>query len=243
MITERDIAEKFTIIWKQNFPLLTPSFMKLFNEARVSKLNIKEALLVDEVRYDLVSELAFNLTQLIIEKKIKGVEFLQSENNTKPLIEKIYKSIRPYSKPSEDELILTNTEIADTLNLCSNTCEFLSEIGAKQIRFKPKLCGYGIIPSLEADIEVDNCLFEIKTVTRNFKSSDLKQLFIYLALKQVSKEKNWTNAGLYNPRKGTFCRFGIAELIDDITGGKTPNEAFENLLNSLTRDIELDSNF
>ena len=86
-------------------------------------------------------------------------------------------------------------------------------------------------------------MYEIKTVNRNFKSSDLKQLFIYLALRQVSEEENWKYAGLYNPRKGTYCKFNVKSLIYNLTGGQTPNETFDNLLNGLVRDIEIDSTF
>ena len=99
------------------------------------------------------------------------------------------------------------------------------------------------IPDLIADLSISDTLFELKTVNRNFKSSDLKQLFIYIALRQVSEKENWRYAGLYNPRKGTYCKFNIKSLIFNLTGGKTPNEAFENLLNGLNRDVEIDSRF
>ena len=39
MISERDISEKFSAIWKQNLPLMTPSFMRVFNEAQIKRIN------------------------------------------------------------------------------------------------------------------------------------------------------------------------------------------------------------
>jgi hypothetical protein len=243
MINERDIAEKFTVVWKQNFPLLTPSFMKVFNETNVSMINEDSAFIDEEVRYDLVSEAAFNLSQMVIEDGIIAVDFLSSKINCQKLAEKTAVSIWPKNHYSEQDMGFNKFEITDVLNICKNIVEFVSKMKAKKIQFRPRLRGYGIVSDLEADLEIDDSLYEIKTVTRNFKSSDLKQLFMYLALKQVSGEENWKNAGLYNPRKGTFCQFNIKNLIDNITGGKSPNEAFENLLNSLTRDLEIDARF
>lgn len=64
MISERDISEKFSAIWKQHFPLLTPNFIRVFNEAQVYPINSKQVITLEDVRYDLVSEVAFNLSDL-----------------------------------------------------------------------------------------------------------------------------------------------------------------------------------
>jgi hypothetical protein len=243
MISERDISEKFSVVWKQNFPMLTPSFMKVFNETSVELINEKSALTNEEVRYDLVSEAAFNLSQIIVEKGLIIDEYLSSYTNLKKLAIMTARSIWHKTEYSEKDLELTRAEINDVLNICKNIIEFIDITKVKNVNFRPKLKGYGIVPDLEADLEIDDALYEIKTVTRNFKSSDLKQLFIYLALKQVSKGISWKYAGLYNPRKGTFCRFNINTLIYNTTGGNSPNEAFESLLSSLTRDIDIDAKF
>jgi len=243
MISERDIAEKFSVIWKQNFPLLSPNFIRVFNETQIEVVNPNPVSTVDDVRYDLVSEAAFNYSKIIFENKIKAVDFLSDKNNLDLLIVQTLKDIGKDETHVAVDSILTENELQEIIKLSDNTLEFIDKTKGKDITFKPKLKGYGFISDLEADLSIDDTLFEIKTVTRNFKSSDLKQLFIYLALRQVSDSSNWKYAGLYNPRKGTFGKFNVKNIIYNLSGGKTTNEAFENLLNGLVRDMEIDSKF
>jgi hypothetical protein len=127
--------------------------------------------------------------------------------------------------------------------LAENICEFIFKTNGKFMEFRPQLKGYGLIPDLEADLVIDDTLYEIKTVTRNFKSIDLRQLFIYLALNHVSKGNNWKYGGLYNPRKGRSSKFNINHLVYNLSGGNPPSEAFETLLNGIVRDIQIDTRF
>lgn len=242
MISERDISEKFSAIWKQHFPLLTPNFIRVFNDTQIKAINSKEVVKVEAVRYDLVSEIAFNLSELAFINKSTPSEAFTKEEQTK-IINLTAKSIWKSGNYSANNLSISDIEKQEIIAIAQNTLEFIEKLDGQNVVFKPKLKGYSFIPNLTADISIDDSIFEIKTVNRNFKSSDLKQLFIYIALRQVSERENWNNAGLYNPRKGVYCKFNIKSLIYNLTGGKTPNEAFENLLNGLNRDVEIDSRF
>jgi hypothetical protein len=242
MISERDISEKFSAIWKQNFPLLTPNFIRVFNDTQITAINTNQVIAVDEVRYDLVSETAFNLSELAFLNKVTPLEVF-TEKEQRKIVEETARSIWKSGNYSTNDLNISEIEKQEIVSIADNTLEFIEKMGGQDIKFKPKLKGYSFIPDLYADISIGDSLFEIKTVNRNFKSSDLKQLFIYIALRQVSEKENWKFAGLYNPRKGVYCKFNIKSLIYNLTGGKTPNEAFENLLNGLNRDVEIDSRF
>jgi hypothetical protein len=243
MISERDIAEKFSVIWKQNFPLLTANFMRVFNEAQIKMINKQAIPITEELRFDLVSEAAFNLSESIIGTDDTAIGYLSDNQKLTLLIEKTARNIWKTGNYKPDDLKLTVPEKLEIIKISNNIVEFISKTKKETFQFNPRLKGYSFIPDLEADLLIDDTLYEIKTVNRNFKSSDLKQLFIYLALKQVSQEGNWKYAGLYNPRKGTYAKFSIKSLIYNLSGGKTPNEAFENLLNGLVRDIQIDSKF
>ncbi len=244
MISERDIAEKFTTIWKRSFPILTPNFMRVFNEAQIEAINSNPAVTIDDdIRYDLVSEVSFNLSQIVIERSVEAVDYLSDDNNVMELLRKTAKFIWKSKNYSDDNLVLTNAETKDIVNITNNTVEFITKTKRESLQFKPTLKGYNFISDLEADLLIDDTLYEVKTVNRNFKSTDLKQLFIYLALRQVSEHGAWKWAGLYNPRKGTYCKFNVNSLIYNLSGGNTPNEAFESLLEGLVRDMELDSTF
>ncbi|THF52953.1 hypothetical protein E6C50_01735 [Flavobacterium supellecticarium] len=243
MISEREIAEKFTVIWKQNFPLLTSGYIRVFNATQLESINSKPVPTNDNVRYDLVSESAFNLSNIAKSESCTPSEYLSNTSNKEKLIASTAKSIWKSGNFKKEDLTLSKDELEGIVLISKNILEFIRKVGDNNIIFKPKLKGYSFIPDLVADISIGDTLYEIKTVNRNFQSSDLKQLLIYLALKQVSEQTTWSYAGLYNPRKGTYCRFNVRNLVYNISGGKTPNEAFEGLLNGLVRDIEIDSKF
>lgn len=243
MISERDISEKFSVIWKQNFPLLTSNFIRVFNNTQIEDINNFQIDSIDGVRYDLVSEAGFNLAEIAVKNKVDTFDFIAINENVSTLISRTAKSIWKSGKYLPSDLEISNDEKNDIIKVANNILEFIDKINGDVVLFRPKLKGYGFIPDLEGDLLVDETLYEVKTVNRNFKSSDMKQLFIYLALKQVSNEGAWKYGGLYNPKRGLYCRFNVKSLIYNLSGGATPNEVFENLLNGLTRDIEIDSKF
>ena len=243
MISERDISEKFSAIWKQNFPLLTTNFIKVFNDSKISLINSKVIELKEDIRYDLISEISFNLAEQVFTTKKKIQSIIGNSTKFDLIVTGTAQSIWKSGNYSNKDLELSSLEIEEITLITKNILEFISNNNGENVIFKPKLMGYGFIPDLQGDISIDDTLYEIKTINRNFKSSDLKQLFLYLALKQVTNTENWTNAGLYNPRKGIYYKFNVKKMVYKLTGGKTPNEAFENLLNGLVRDVELDSRF
>lgn len=243
MISERDLAEKFTDIWKQHFPLLTSSYMKLFNEAKPKVIN-KELIInhSESLRYDLVSQLAFNIVEKVSSKKIDYSD-VWKEKNLKSIIEQTAFEIWKNKSLTYKQINFLETEKNDCQNICNNIFEFLKKTMLVSSSFKPRFSGYGIISDLTGDLVIDGILYEIKTVQRNFRSSDIKQLIIYLALSHVQGDIIWEQAGLYNPRRGIYCVFNVEKLIYDISAGKSTSESFKSLLDSFTREVNIDSTF
>lgn len=243
MISERDISEKFSAIWKQNFPLMTPNFMRVFNEAQIKQINKNPISNSENIRYDIVAETSFNLSEIATVEDKSVDDIIKDTNEFKRIVSETAKSIWTSGNYKIEDIKLEKSELKEIQKICENSLEFIQLTKKNKVEFKPRLKGYGFIPDLTADLSIDDTLYEIKTVNRNFKSSDLKQLFIYLALRQVSEGVNWKYAGLYNPRKGTYSKFNVKSLVYNLSGGQTPNETFVNLLNELVRDIEIDSTF
>lgn len=81
------------------------------------------------------------------------------------------------------------------------------------------------------------------TVNRNFGSVDIRQLFVYLALQAISSKPRWSSAGLFNPRRATWCRFDVEPFVALISGGRTMDNVCEMFLRKFARDVELDSVF
>jgi hypothetical protein len=235
MINERNLAEKFPSIWKQHFPLLTPGYMYEFNVLEVKPINTREVKAPGPMRYDLTTEIAFNLSALAYTRQESPAAIFQDEARQQALVTTTMQSISQFSRYLISPTPLTDVEQADILAIAENTLEFITLMGGQQLSFRPEISGYGLIPNLSADLCIGDTLFEIKTVNRNFRSSDLKQLFIYLALRQLSASEPWPRAGLYNPRKGTYCQFEVNPLITTLSNGKSAHETFENLLNDLSR--------
>ncbi len=243
MISERLIAEKFSAVWKEHLPFLTTNFIRVLNEGHVYTVNQSEVAFSENanIRYDLISEFAFNASEIIFNEN-KSFETITADNQY------IYSLLKDTAKSinrefPELELSLSETEKNEAKLIAFNIIEFINRIKKNSCQFKPRLIGYGIIPEIKADLLIDDTLFEIKTVNRNFRSTDLKQLLIYIALQHMSSDAKWQYAGLYNPRRGIYCRFYIKRLIYDLSGGRSLHDVFEGLLNGLTRDIFVDSKF
>lgn len=243
MISERTIAEKFSSIWKLSFPFLNSNFMRVFNESQVDNFEQTTIGISDNIRYDLISECAFNIAAKSY-KKVSINDLMSDSEELDQIIKKTAKSIWLFGDYNVCDLTLNEEEISQIITLSNNLLKFIDSHNTTEVTFRPTLKGFGFISDLEGDISISNILYEVKTVKRKFKTSDLKQLIIYLALRQVDdNSKSWEYAGLYNPRTGAYSKFKVSAFISNITGGKTPNEAFGDFLDSLIRDIQVDSKF
>lgn len=238
MITERNIAEKFSVIWKEHFPLLSSSFMKIFNETQIDIVNRKSIATKENVQYDLISEVAFNVSEMSLNEGITIKSILENVELLKDIVKQTAISIN-----HDPEYVMNGIEEKEVDLIASNILEFIGTKKKKSCEFRPKFKGYGIISDLTADVSIDDTLFEFKAIKDNFRSSHIKQVFIYLALQQATGNPKWKYFGLYNPRKGTYCKLNIKNTVYELSGGKTPSEVFKDLLNNLTRDIQLDSRF
>lgn len=243
MINERVISEKFNSIWKVNFPLLNSNFMRVFNERQVHKFEQLEVSTPNDVRYDLVAECAFNIVANAY-NNCSIDDVISDSQKLNEIVKYTAQSIWLSGNYDKADFILNIGELDQIIQLSNNFLVFIDSHNPTAVNFKPSLKGFGFIPDLEGDLSIDNILYEVKTVKRKFKTSDLKQLSIYLALRQVDdNDKSWEYAGLYNPRTGAYSKFKVSSFVSSITGGKTPNEAFSDFLDSLIRDIQIDSKF
>lgn len=233
MITERDIAKRFSATWLESFPVLSANFMRVFNESHISQYHGNQFVPILG-HSDVVSEYGFFLAKLAFEEKID----LHDARISVPLHDTAFSNalstFHNTSRVSDLPDNLSEEERKEGLQLASNILSFINSFNPTQVTFMPKVSGYGIIGACNADVSIDHTLFEIKTVKRTFRSKDLKQLILYLALGTISGEQEWSHAGLYNPRSGRFCRFNIAGLIGYLSGGRTPIDAFRRLLDSLS---------
>ena len=241
MMSERKIAENFNSIWKANFPMLTSNYIRVFNASKLTIINTKDISKKENLRFDIVAELSFLIVKYCFEHKVDLVEMLEDEITFNEISKET--ALRIW-KVNEIEPKFTELELSDIRDIASATINFINSRKPNTIEFEPQVKGYGLLPDFTADLALDETLFEIKTVKRTFRSSDLKQLLIYLALNQVAdKPRDWKNGGLYNPRRSLFSTFKIDSFIFSISGGRSVLESFDSLLNSFQRDIQIHQRF
>jgi len=252
MISEKIVASLFSGFWSESLPLLTSSFVKVFNEAYCEDLteipmsafsNIEISQEVE--KHDLVAEFSFCAAEAI---HSKGLTEKQLEESVEEQ-EKVQNSAVSFLKRYQDQgqgILLNKTELQEALKIASQYNHFFNylKLNHNEINFRPKLKGAGFLGLCTADLATNNTLYEVKTVSRNLSGKDIRQLLIYLALQSEADKKQWDYAGFFNPRKALHYRFSVDHLIYRTSGGRTRSEVFESIINFLDfRGIELDTPF
>jgi hypothetical protein len=242
MINERDIATRFSSTWAQVFPLLTPNFMSKFNQSKLDSV-LQNTQVKSKGHPDVVSEMAFNISRLAHERDSAITDV---SNNPILILEAFRTSVASIQKSARSSYLpeeLNQEDIDESALLAENIRNFSLIWESGEVVYAPELPGYGLISGCTGDLSIGNTLFEIKTVRRNFRSKDLKQLLLYLALKAVSSSDCWTYAGLYNPRTCQYCKFEVNNIVSNLSPYSSPREAFRDLLDQFVRDVQIDKPF
>jgi hypothetical protein len=233
MISEKQLSEHFHSFWEKHFPLLTPSYVRRFNLERKDRLHAANGYVIPPLdrnpnveRFDLVAELAFELAaqgntnpsfkvsslEVAIERAIRRISLLEN--------------LREIPPPSEDE-------IAEALAVRENYTHFFETmIRGQTIHFRPLIKGAGILDQMEADFCTTDTLFEIKAVSRNLHSIDLRQVICYLVAGIGSHQYAWENYCIFNPRRAVFYTGNIPKLLGYLSGS-TASECIDEVLDSL----------
>lgn len=250
MISEKIIAKEFNGLWEQVLPLLTPNFVSLFNAANSRDLTelpgskFRKIPIGDEVKkYDLVAELSFQIAKSAASRnakvsnaKVGGEIFTEALGASVNFLKK-------YHQIDAQETLNLN-EITEALDMASQYDHFFAHISGNHIEFSPKIAGAGYLGNCEADLAVDDTLYEIKAVSRNIAGKDIKQLILYLALQYSTGSRKWINAGFFNPRKAMHYKFSVDYLIYRTSGGRSTSEVLMDITDHLaSRGIEIDAIF
>src|ERR1035438_45493 len=215
-MNERDIANGFSAVWSEFFPMLSPTFIVAFNEAFVRPILGSGGIVpavsskAKTARPDVLAEFAFRLASAAFEAGIPVKAAVSDESLLDAADLAASKRIREF-RPDLPlaELRLNKLEQQEGARLAAVYEEFLRLWPTESATFSPKIRGNGLLSSCFADLSVGKTLFEVKTIVRPFHSRDLRQLLVYLALQSATGERRWDYGGLFNPRLGVFCNFNI----------------------------------
>jgi hypothetical protein len=249
-MNEREIANGFSAVWSEYFPMLSPTFIVAFNEAFVRPILGSTGIVqpvsskVKTVRPDVLAEFGFRLAssafQTGISVKMAASDKLISDAANSAAAKRI-REFRP-GLPL-DELRLSLQEQQEGIRLAAVYEEFLRLWPTETVTFSPMVRGNGMLSSCFADLAVGRTLFEVKTVSRPFQSRDLRQLLVYLALQSTTGEPRWDYGGLLNPRLSLFCTFSVDWLVTRLSGGRPPKVVFTDFVQALARDFVQDRRF
>jgi hypothetical protein len=78
--------------------------------------------------------------------------------------------------------------------------------------------GCGFVDASEGDVIFGETIYEIKTVDRRFRGSDIRQAITYAALNFSGGQFDIRHIGLFNPRWGQFCDIGLDYVCAEISG-------------------------
>lgn len=250
MITEKIVAKSFHSLWEEALPLLTPNFVRLFNVASSEDLtelpssSFKHIPIgVNVTKHDVVAELSFQLAKTSLEYAVSLDEIKKQPQYFEQAFARTISFITTYEDEDLNQ-ILNADEIAEAFFLAKQYENLFAYLGAAVVEFSPRIHGSGFLGSCEADLSIDDTLYEIKTVTRNIAGRDIKQLIIYLALQYSAGNRRWTHAGFFNPRKSLHYKFSVDHLIYRTSGGRSTPEVFKDIVDYLiNRGVEIDSIF
>ncbi len=251
MISERDLAADFQGFWADLLPLLTPAFVKVFNEAYMTPLiddlgkTVKPIPIGAEQRHDLVAELAFNIATLSRKHHLSVESVLQDGEMRHTASETSFALLRQYQHVTSEGRAVTEGEWQEARGLAEVYGVFLGQRGAAAVvEFSPVIPGAGFLGSCRADLSVDQTLFEVKTVNRNIAGKDIRQVILYLALQAASGDRRWVSAGFLNPRRATWYEFSVDHLMHRTSGGRVTSEVFQEIIDFLSsREGEVDIAF
>jgi hypothetical protein len=252
MISERAFARAFDSFWHELFPLLTPHFVAVFNEAYLEVLtdsvgNILPRLPIpdDIERMDVVAEFSFRLAKELFNSGLElidaGVEecIARAEKEALMVIEQFERESRATG------FALSEGERQEGFRLCGRYSALYQRFSDSDIEFCPRLPGAGFLDSAEGDLSLGDCLIEVKTTTRKTAGKDLRQLIIYVALNANAGHGNrWKRMGIFNPRRGTLQIAEIEPLILRLSGGVPRSDVLADLIGYLeSNEPSLDMKF
>lgn len=223
MISEHRLARS-PAFWSQLTPLMD-SFVRVLN-AEANQIPVLIPSEVDPGRRAFVNECAYELV-------VRNVEIQDLwETEQGPLAEiavavwrRLYGD--PFSIPAEIRQ-LSLAEATEANKIASRLQLYLLAIKGT-INPAPRFQGCGFVSGCTGDFLVDDCLVEVKSGRRAYRSEDVRQLVVYLSLNYAAQTHDIGHIALVNPRELTFARMPVATLAYRIAA-IAPDELFERFV-------------
>lgn len=224
MLSERQFSGAFSDWWRWMAPRLGSRLMRSLAatecpyRVRWEKPFQPSAPSADN---HLVAELAFGL---FYESHVQGVCVPSlSKAAVARVGDQALQRLSALSGNSAGSMSLASAEhFSDAIALALRLEAYVVERGSNII-VQPKLRGLGLLHPCNADLLVCDELIEVKMGTTWFRSKDLRQLLVYLALARADPSFQIGACALVNPRTGLALQFsteGLIRAISDMTASE-----------------------
>lgn len=216
MIDASTFAASYNAFWNVNTPMCE-DFVRRINLGLVDRVwpplaasnTTKQRAVIAEYAFSLFVERERGLMadcQLPSRAGVEAAAWEATEQHLRPYVGQGLELQREFDSEAKEEI----SSIAARLN------QFFR--GAAPCVFRPLLRGCGFIDASEADIIHGPVLFEIKTVDRTFRSTDVRQTITYAALNYAARQYEIDSVGLVNPRRGQVYQCSLDEACWEISG-------------------------
>lgn len=210
MISEKQFIYNFNFFWNSLLPTSSLLIKKINEDLYVRQNEYLQSSITGR-RRSYISFISFQLFTKATEELIALDNFPYVSYQ---MIEGIY--IDQFSELEEDDPDITSPlksfEYSEALILAQRLLAYFSKISEGSITTNPAFKGCGFLNNCFGDTIVDETLYEIKMVNRNFRIQDCKQLLTYCALNYASKQYSISAVALYNPRSGKVATFKINDF-------------------------------
>jgi hypothetical protein len=185
--------------------------------SRQESLGTPVGSLGDSQRNALIAETAF----LVAGSEFAGRLYRQTE-----LEAKAREFLLALPRGVAAEPALTSEEWLEVGLLAQVSQRYTSGLSAPV--FSPRIPGCGVVDAAIADILAEQEIIEVKTVTRPFRSYDLRQALTYSAMLYAA-DKPVEKITLLNPRRARSVSISIAEVAAG-TRGDSSTELMQDLV-------------
>ena len=247
MISERIAARAFESVWQTHLPMLTPAFMSSFNRQFVKPIvcagkpipPVPSSSASDSP--DLVAELGIQIAKSAVEGHVPVDDVAGDQASLRAAWVRSLNLLNRYegAKPDPDAVPLNPDDSRQALRLARTLSAFLDQFD-DHTEFGPSIPGAGAVSRCEADLAVGHELVEVKTVSRPFRSPDLRQLLVYLALDWAGGEPRWTRGCLVNPRLAVWADFDVDWLVRRLAG-RAAVDVLADLIDAFAGGVELET--
>ena len=212
MISERSFARGHSDFWEQTLPF-GERFARSIRPDRYSA----ETPTAPNVRAEVAAELSYLYVSRAMEAK-SSLPRLGSTTDYSIRLEAT--RFLDQFIDREDRTGVREEEVAEAMSMASPCLQRIKSEWRLPLLVvvKPVFDGCGTVDSCSGDLIVDSTLFEFKSVTRNFRGPDFRQVLTYLSLNALSPRFEILRVCLVNQRRGVIIAFDCEEFVRGLSG-------------------------